>query len=62
MLDYELIDDGTIDTVVEVRCMDCGRTWTERFSDTFDYRDEDGDLDLAALMDNEDIGCEQCED
>lgn len=38
--DVWLCDDGTIDTVVEYTCPDCGRTHEFRYSDTSDYRDQ----------------------
>lgn len=41
-IDGTLIDDGTMDTVIECHCDECGKTWEERFSDTSDYRDNSG--------------------
>ncbi len=60
-LEYDLTDDGTMDTVVIVRCTECGASWDERITDTSDYRDEDGELNLVALMEDTDIECLQCE-
>ena len=62
MLEYTLLDDGTMDTVVEFHCTRCNRTWEERFSDASDYRDEDGDLDLNAFVAELGICCEMCGD
>ena len=46
----ELLDDGTLDTVIRFRGQ------VVRFSDTADYRDYDGDLDIDRLIqDNFDI-------
>ena len=59
-LGFDLIDDGTIDTVIEVHCNNCDRVWEERFSDTSDYRDPDtGILDFNAFLDAyaDDIYC-----
>lgn len=61
-MDYTLLDDGTLDTVVECHCLDCGNTWEERFGDTSDYRDDSGAMDdLTGLMEDYDIYCEKCE-
>ena len=58
-LRFELLDDGTMDTVIQVSCTVCGRTWVERFDGeyAFEYRDEDGYLDLPAFVDEFDIYC-----
>ena len=45
--DIELVDDGTMDTVIRVLDSEF------RFSDTSDYRDSDGTLDLVALFEDE---------
>lgn len=44
--DIELIDDSPLDTVIRVYDHE------HRFSDTSDYRDEDGELDLEDLWDD----------
>lgn len=36
--DITLCDDGTLDTVVEYTCHQCGRTHELRYGDTADYR------------------------
>lgn len=59
-IDYSLIDDGTMDTVVECHCDECGKTWEERFDDPFVHYDADG-LNLVQLMDDYDVYCE-CEE
>ncbi len=61
MMIFNLLDDGTMDTVVECTCTDCGRIWQERFSDTSDYRDENGSMDdLDGILEPYDIYC-NCE-
>jgi hypothetical protein len=40
-----LLDDGTLDTVVEVTCPKCDKVRVLRYSDTSEYRDSDGALD-----------------
>ena len=58
MLEFTLLDDGTLDTVVEVHCTECDRTWTERFMDTAEYRDDEGGMcNLTGLMDDWDVYC-----
>lgn len=53
---YELVDDGTLDTVIRF----CGQDF--QFSDTSEYRDEDGSLDLESLIvDNRDAFEEVCD-
>lgn len=62
-LEFDLIDDGTLDTVISVHCNDCDRVWEERFGDTSDYRDSDtGVLDFDAFLNGyaSDIYCD-CE-
>jgi len=36
--DIWLCDDGTLDTVIEYTCKDCGETHTLRYSDTARWR------------------------
>lgn len=63
-----LLDDGTMDTVIECTCSDCGHTWEERFSceSAADYRDsETGCLDedhVAELLADENVECPNCID
>lgn len=60
-MEFTLIDDGTLDTVVKCYCNKCGRTWKERINMNYaaTYRDEDGTmLDLDGLMDDFGIYCE----
>lgn len=44
--DLKLVDDGTLDTVIEV--MD----WEFRYSDTSDYRAPDGEFDMEAWFED----------
>ena len=39
---YQLLDDGTIDTVIRVECLDCGGAWVERIGQEWaaEYRDK----------------------
>ena len=64
-LEYDLIDDGTLDTVVEVHCTVCDKTWEERFSQEYasNYRDPDsGDMiGLVELVADSDLWCD-CEE
>ena len=60
MLNYTLSDDGTLDTVIECTCTECGHVWEERFSDTSDYSDEHGFLRVNSLMVDHDVCCENC--
>ena len=65
--DYQLIDDGTLDTVIRVTCSNCGETWEERVSqDTASqYRDDSGELvNFVGLVDDflDDVLCPNCED
>lgn len=39
--DFDLLDDGTMDTVVEVMDCDTGQIRMYRYSDTSEYRDPD---------------------
>ena len=62
-----LLDDGTMDTVIECTCSDCGHTWEERFDCEFaaDYRDDDGYLDedhVAELLVDDYVECPRCID
>jgi hypothetical protein len=51
--DIHLIDDGTLDTVFKaVMRIAPHITYECRYSDTSEYRDEDGDLDFAELADD----------
>lgn len=62
-LQFSLLDDGTMDTVIAVYCPNCDRVWEERFGDTSDYRDPDtGVLDFDLFLDvyTDGIYCE-CE-
>ncbi len=43
-MDYELTDDGTLDTVIRVSAE--GQTFDLRYSDTSAYRDDSGMLDV----------------
>ena len=63
-LDFTLLDDGTLDTAVEIRCTICGRTWEERFNGEYasEYRDIDGCLDLLAFVEGFDVYCSCQED
>lgn len=45
--DVELSDDGTLDTVLSIGPVEY------RCTDAADYRDDNGELDLAALVDDE---------
>ena len=59
MLAYELKDDGTLDTVVTMRCPDCGRSWDERFTETADYRNDWGDIGhLRDMLEDHGVVCE----
>lgn len=64
-LEFTLLDDGTLDTVVEITCRKCGKTWEERFNGKLAsyYRDPDtGEmLRLADLVADMGIYCE-CEE
>ena len=42
--EFELVDDGTLDTVVSIRNTDTDVTHEYRYLDTSAYRDEDGYL------------------
>lgn len=44
--DVQLVDDGTLDTVLSIPDVDVEL----RFSDTSDHRDDDGTLDVEALL------------
>lgn len=62
-----LLDDGTLDTVVELTCPDCGHVWEWRYSDTSGYRDENtGALDTDTFFsdvvepDFNSDGCPRC--
>jgi hypothetical protein len=46
MIDVTLSDDGTLDTVVQCECSECGEAWTERFSET--SRHDNGEITDAA--------------
>lgn len=50
--EFTLTDDGTLDTVIEVRCGFCGEEWTERCATDIaaHFRDDSGALDLKALV------------
>jgi len=52
--DFTLLDDGTLDTVVEVECCHCHETWEERFSQEYasEFRDEAGELDEESFWDD----------
>jgi hypothetical protein len=58
--EWALLDDGTIDTVIE-----CPRGHEIRFSDTGEYRDEhSGALDFERFIMEEVLengGCDECE-
>ena len=62
MLNTALIDDGTLDTVIECWCLRCDEHWQERVGQDFaaDYRDaETGEMiDLDGLVDDLDVCCE----
>jgi len=66
MLSFWLVDDGSLDTVIECVCENCGRSWDVRFSTecASDYRDDSGALDedtfIADML--ADKYCEDCED
>jgi len=63
MLEFDLVDNGTLDTVIEVHCTECDRTWEEVFSQEYasEFRDSDtGELDMDAFIDGYDVTCE-CE-
>ena len=62
MLEYTLLDDGTMDTGIRFHCTRCNQTWGEWFSDTSEYRDEDGDLDLNQFVAELGTCCEMCGD
>jgi len=65
-LDFTLLDDGTLDTVVEVTCMRCGKTWEERFDGecaSYYRNPETGAMvDLLAFVEGFDIYCPCSED
>lgn len=66
MLGATVLDDGTLDTVIECYCPECGARWEERFSaDAASvYRDDFGWLDLDGtqeLLDGFNVYCENCE-
>ena len=43
---FQLVDDGTLDTVILFRGVDY------RFSDTSDYRDNQGNLDMCRFLED----------
>lgn len=51
--EFELVDDGTLDTVIQVTDPVTGDTREYRYSQEFvaEYRDNDGVLDLLAFCD-----------
>ncbi len=59
-IEYTLLDDGTMDTVVECHCDECGKTWEERILDTTDESCREIH-DLTELLEENDIACE-CEE
>lgn len=64
-LEFTLSDDGTLDTVIEVHCTKCKRTWEERFNgeSALDYRDHETGamIGLNDLVAEYDICC-TCEE
>lgn len=63
--EFTLLDDGTLDTVVQVHCPNCENTWEERFSGEYAkyFRDPDsGTLDedafFADLREGHDLYCD----
>lgn len=47
-----LLDDGTLDTVAEVRDKITNKTREYRYFDTAAYRDETGNLDMVAFCED----------
>ena len=63
-MEFQLIDDGTLDTVVAWECPHCQDTNRERFSQEYaaTYRDDEGVLDLDGLMaEFPDLYCGACD-
>jgi hypothetical protein len=64
-----LVDDGTLDTVIEIEHAPCGTVWEWRYDleTAADYRDETGFLDLPRFLeeivepDLESDGCAVCD-
>ena len=54
MKEWTLIDDGTLDTVVECYCPKCGLQETERFSQDYrlEFVDDAGDFSFDAMVDD----------
>jgi len=64
-LEFSLVDDGAMDTVVECYCTVCERTWEERFDSesAAEYRDWDGSMSdngLADMLADFDVHCVDC--
>jgi len=62
-LEWALCDDGTVDTVIELWCRECGKSHEERYSDTSCYRDESGTLDRNAfneVIQDDEFVCPYC--
>lgn len=61
---YSLLDDGTMDTVLQVECPE-GHKWTERFDleTAAEYRRPDGELNFVDLVEDfaDSIECAECE-
>lgn len=50
---YELVDDGTLDTVVQVTDLESGETWQERIDieTAAHYREDDGSFTETGFAD-----------
>jgi len=65
--EYTLLDDGTLDTVIEVTCTRCGDSWEERYNlDPEDIPegeewDRVGEVMALCEYDTESMGCPHCD-